>query len=853
MIRRKLRHDLVHVFHLFLCMIPLFFLSFPPLLSAEIIISEIAIQGNFPIFEKDLRRVINIRIGEEFSSEAIMAVTDRLEKIYQDEGYDSVRVEYRLEETAPDLAGIIFVIHKGQRTRIGKISFHDDRPGEKPDIKFLLGVTTGQIYKRKKFKARLKALEEYLVRLGYLRADIRFLEEIKNHVVALNVFVYRGAKLRIEIKGHRYFSREQILGTVSFFENRFFDTLEAEESVEGIKELYEDNGFLDIRVDVSWDSPDASGDRDVVFRIMEGKRTYLKGIAFEHSGYIKEKRLKRQFLSLQSYTLFRSRPFKSLTFTKDLEALEALYRSEAFPNVRISTQTEGRGRKIKKRVIIEEGARMIVRNVSIMGNQSFSYSELRRLLTLSKGTPFRPKDYQKDRRQLAVFYGNHGYPYVKISVKLEKDEDKGIVDIFYQIDEGPQASFGRLGIQRNLKTKDKVIRMATTFKSREPFSYQEILDTQERLSNLGLFRSLSVETKGMDKMAEEVDCEIEVEEMETGRVNLGAGFSSRVGYRGYMEIREDNLWGRAISGSFRADLSGLGGRSQIIEEVGRSSKYTLTFRDPLFIPKHKIEGEGSLYTATEDRREYHSRSNGLKFGIWRPYKKRLRVGLVYHIELNRLEDITIDPAEIPEKYDEHTISAIGPTIIYDSRDNFLDPHKGIYANVSLDWSESSIVGDQDFYKIMGEGRLFHPLSSRLIAALSIRAGYIGIYGRTTKVPIQERFFAGGGNTVRGFKEDSLGPIDDDTGLPLGGRLLWINNLELRYPLYKRIIGVVFFDTGNVWESREDFENISPREGAGIGIRWLTPIGPVRLDYGMALDKRPDEGRDRFYLSIGHAF
>ena len=164
--------------------------------------------------------------------------------------------------------------------------------------------------------------------------------------------------------------------------------------MEGIKELYEDNGFLDIRVDVSWDSPDASGDRDVVFRIMEGKRAYLKGIAFEHSGYIKEKRLKRQFLSLQSYTLFRSRPFKSLTFTKDLEALEALYRSEAFPNVRISTQTEGRGRKIKKRVIIEEGARMIVRNVSLMGNQSFSYSELRRLLTpwftparKSKGLP----------------------------------------------------------------------------------------------------------------------------------------------------------------------------------------------------------------------------------------------------------------------------------------------------------------------------------------------------------------------------------------------------------------------------------------------------------------------------------
>jgi len=293
--KRKSRFDLVHVFHILLFIIFLFLLSFPPFLSAEIIISEIGIQGNFPIFEKELRRVINIRIGEEFSSEAIMNVTDRLEKVYQDEGYDSVRVEYRLEEKEPGFASIIFVIHKGQRTRISKISFHDDRPGERPDIKFLLGLTPGQIFKRKRFRDRLKDLEQYLVRFGYLRADVRYLEEIENYAVALDIYVYRGAKLNVEVKGQQYFSREQILGTVTFFENRFFDDLEAEESLERIKELYRDNGFLDVRMEVSWDSPNVWGDRDVFFNITEGKRTYLTGITFEHSGYIKKKRLSGSF------------------------------------------------------------------------------------------------------------------------------------------------------------------------------------------------------------------------------------------------------------------------------------------------------------------------------------------------------------------------------------------------------------------------------------------------------------------------------------------------------------------------------------------------------------------------------
>lgn len=829
------------------------FLLFPTLLFAELIISDINISGNFPIFEKELQRVINIRIGEEYKSDIVTEVIKKIEKIYQDEGYNSVKVEHTLEETKPGLVILNFIIHKGPRTKIREISIFDDRPGEKPNIEFLLSFRAGHVFKRKKFNARLKELEEHLVRMGYLRANARYEEDPKDHEVSLKVYVKRGPKLSIEIKGNRYFTKEEILETLTFYENRFFDSLEAEESVERITDLYMDNGFIDAEVSFSWTDSDFSGNRKIVFNITEGKRTYLKKIIFVHSGYLKKKRLKRQFLSIRSLSIFRSRPFKAMTFSKDFEALKALYLSEGFPNVKISTETERQGQYIKKRIIIKEGIRIMVRSISFEGNNAFSDNKLRSLLKVREGDPLRPKEFQDDRRQLAIFYGNNGYAYIKVSVNVEKDKKKGLADITYNINEGPFVSFGKIEIKRNFKTKEKVIRSATSFKQGDPFSYQKILDTQARISRLGLFKSFSVEPKGMDTMSEEVDCMIELEEMKTGKVNLGGGFSSRLGYRGYMEIREDNLWGRAISAGFKADFAGLGGGAQMTEEIGRSSKYTITFKDPLLIPKHKIEGEGSIYTSTEDRKEYHLRSNGLEFGIWRPYKRKLRIGLVYHIDLNRLDDITIPKDMIPEEYEEHTISAIGPTIIYDSRDNFLDPHKGIYTN--LNWSHAGrwIGGDQDFYKVRAEYRVFLPLTSRLVAALSIRGGYIGIYGKTHKVPIQERFFAGGGNTVRGFKEDSLGPKDEVRGLPLGGRLLWINNLELRYPIYKSIKSVIFFDTGNVGNSRKEVDLNALREGVGVGLRWITPIGPVRLDYGRVIDRKPGESLGRFYLSVGHAF
>ncbi|MGA1864395.1 MAG: outer membrane protein assembly factor BamA [bacterium] len=829
------------------------FLSFPSIAHAELIISDINIIGNFPIFEKELQRVINIRIGEEYNPDVVSEVAKKIEKIYQDEGYDSARVEHTLEEAKPGLATLNFIIHKGQRTKIREISIFDDRSGKKPNIEFLLGFRKGLVFKRKKFKARLGAIEEQLVRMGYLRADMKYEEDLKDHEVSLKVYVNRGPKLSIEIKGNRYFTNEEILETLTFYENRFFDNLEAEESVERITDLYKDNGFIDTEVSFSWNNTDPLGDRKIVFNISEGKRTYLKDIIFEHSGYLKKKRLKRQFLSIRSISLFRYRPFKAITFSKDLEALEALYRSEGFPNVKITTETERRGQLIKNRIIINEGVRIMVRTISFDGNNAFSDSRLKSILKVQEGDPLHPKEFQDDRRQLAIFYGNKGYPYIKVSVDMEKNEKKGFADILYKINEGPFVSFEKIEIKRNFKTKDKVIRLATSFKQGDPFSYQKILDTHTRLSRLGLFRSLSVEPKGMDTMSEKVDCIIEVEEMKTGKVNLGGGFSSRLGYRGYLEIREDNLWGRAISASFKADFTGLGGSSRITEEIGRSSKYAVTFRDPLLIPRHKIEGEGSVYTSTEDRREYHTRSNGLEFGIWRPYKRKLRIGLIYHIDLNRLDDITIDKDEIPEEYEEHTISAIGPTIIYDSRDNFLDPYKGVYTNINWDHAGRWIMGDQDFYKIKAECRTFFPLNSRLVMALSVRGGYIGIYGKTSKVPIQERFFAGGGTTVRGFKEDSIGPKDDDTGLPLGGRVFWINNLEFRYPVYKSIKAVIFYDTGNVWDSRKEDNFPDLRQGAGIGVRWITPIGPVRLDYGRAIDRKPGESLGRFYLSVGHAF
>lgn len=824
-------------------------------LNAEMVISNIKIRKNFPIFERELFKVINLRIGEEYNKDHVNEVAKKIEKVYLDEGYEHVKVDARVKKDGDGArVTIIFVIFKGRKERIKKLSIFDSRPDDVPNINQLLDIREGQIYKRKNIQERLKKLEGQLISLGYLKADIRYLKTLDDQGINLEIYVHRGPRLHIYIKGNEFIQKARIMNTLSFFVNRFFDQWEVEESIDNIKRLYLNEGFLDVRInaEIEEDS-EIKGDKSVIFNIFEGVRYCLEGVEFENNKYLKDRKLKRQFLSMRSLSLFRPRPFQAITFSEDIKAVEAYYHSEGFPNVKIDVETKETDNKcIKKRLVIDEDKRFYIKTVDFQGNNAFTEKRLKNLIRVYEGEPYFIQEIQRDRKKINIFYGNNGYPYAQVTLNRVIDENEGTVNLHYKIEEGPKTQFGKLFIKRNLTTKDKVIRLATTFKEGELFSYQKILDTQERLSNLGLFKSLSVDPLGLEQREDKVDTSIEVEEMKTGKINLGTGFSSSEGYRGYVEVREENIRGRAITGALRADFSGFGRSYDLIDEIDRSEKYTLSLRDPLFISRHKVEGEGKFYHKTEHKKAYHTRSNGINLSLWRPYKrKNLRVGITYHMDINKLTDITIDPSEISEK--EYTVSAIGPTIIYDTRDNFVDPSKGIYTNFNLDWAGDWIGGDHNFYKLQGECRLFIPLSSRLIFALATSGGYIELYRHTEDVPIQERFFAGGGTTVRGFKEESLNPLGPNTRLPIGGNMFWINNIEFRYPLYKNLKGVIFFDAGNVWEKRGNIDLKDLRRSAGIGLRWITPIGPIRFDYGMPIDRKKDEPKSRAYISIGHAF
>ena len=416
--------------------------------------------------------------------------------------------------------------------------------------------------------------------------------------------------------------------------------------------------------------------------------------------------------------------------------------------------------------------------------------------------------------------------------------------VIFEIDEGKLTLFGKTVISGNVETKNEVMKREMLYENGAPFNPSLLVKTRQRLYKLGLFTDVDVDA--IEKEGDVKNIHVRVKEAKAGVVEFGVGYGDYERFRGSFDISYRNLFGMNRQISFRTEISTL------------EQRYIVNYTEPWFSGKRLpfkmllIKEERTEKTIETRETRYKLRRHTASVGFEKKFSERVKGEIFYDFSLVKTFEVKPDVILTKEDVGTLAIAGIRPGIVYDTRDNPFDPRKGVLAGISVKTASGYLLSETDFVKAVVNGSAYKALSKNFVAAVSLKSGMSQGFEKTTELPLVERFFLGGRTTVRGYEQDTLGPKGVN-GSPTGGNMFILTNLELRTDVVKGFGLVTFLDGGNVWRKNSDVKLSDMKYTAGAGIRYNTPVGPLRIDYGHKLDREKGESKGEVHFSIGHAF
>jgi len=642
-------------------------------------------------------------------------------------------------------------------------------------------------------------------------------------------------------------------------ETQYLDYPNLAQDLRILKKMYEKMGYSEAQIDYKVDIDKETNKAKIQFNVTEGKKIRIKDIYVEGNKAFTKKRILRLMKTKRAW-LFNAGILKEEVLKEDIERIKSFYRKEGFTDVVVDYKVKPDPKKpflLYITLNLREGKKYLVGSVSVMGNKDIQEKDiLAKLKECVPGKVFSSEALKQDVANIQGLYFDRGYISCQVQEATAVNSYTGRVDIVYHIIENEIAYVDKIKIKGNVKTKDVVIRRELRIHPGDRFDGDKLRRSKERLQNLGFFEEISYDTED-SQVPDKKNLVVEVKESKTGAFSFGGGYSTVDQFVGFVEIEQKNFdWknfpyftGDGQDLRFRAGFGTV------------SSGFDLSFTEP-WLFDYPVSFGFDAYKRTHQRDEdvgygYDEDVTGGDLRLGRDLSEYLRADLMYRYDQIDITDITETASnDLKQEYGKNTISSITPSLTFDSRDNVFDPKKGDLLTGSFEWAGSILGGTKDFWKFFGRGSHYFPLPRDSSLELRARVGMAQPYSDSERVPIYERFFAGGAYTIRGYDERGIGPIDPASQDPLGGDSMLIGNIEYTYPLFAFMKLAAFYDIGNVWAKLSDIGSGGLKSAVGLGVRIKTPIGPIMLDYGIPLNKAPGEetkGNGRFHFSVSHGF
>jgi outer membrane protein insertion porin family len=793
------------------------------------VIDDIDIEGNSYLSKKFIKRQLDLSEGSMMRYDLLDDVRDRLLQAMREKGLPFAHASIEVVRTdEPYRVEVLVRVVEGSPLYVHKIEVYG-RPKE--EVAPLMRVKVGSTYDQFKLRDDLKRIAKYYSKRGYFNPEVGPYTYKDGE---LDLGVYPGKRLSIRIQGNEAVGTGKLRRSMPFFEVGDVSDELVEEAVSKMVLLYHEKGYPSVQV-----APVVERNEEEIimnFYIFEGSKVRVSSLAFTGIT-IPEKNLK-EIMSMKEGDVYNPDLLDS-----DMRNIKEFYTALGHLDVSVAEpQVEMSEAGASILIEVKEGPRFEVARLGIEGVKSVPEEEVRKAAGIKAGDPYNEVDVVDARRRVISLYRNRGFPDCRVIVSRKFEGN--LADVVFSVDEGPMVFFGKTVITGNTSTRPEVIEREFLHSQGEPFDATQLVEERQKLYRLGLFTE--VDTRILDRYDETSDVEVVVTEGKAGSVEFGLGYGEYEKYRGFFDLGYRNLFGMNRQASFRTELSSL------------TTRFILSYREPWFLGKPM---PFRAILLREDRKEknvdtgdirYRVKRHSASVGIEKKLSDKTKLDLFYEFSL--VETFDVQPDVILSKEDTGTlaISSITPSIAYDTRDNPFDPQRGVFASLSVKSASYLLLSETDFIKVIARASRYMRLSRWLVLAASLRGGVAEGLRDTDELPIVERFFLGGRDTVRGFNQDTLGP-KGDLGTPVGGNAFLLGNLEFRIKVYDGWKLVTFLDAGNVYPKIGDVDPTDLRYTAGLGLRYSTPVGPVRVDYGHKLNRKPGESSGEIHFSIGQAF
>jgi outer membrane protein insertion porin family len=658
----------------------------------------------------------------------------------------------------------------------------------------------------------------------------------------------------IEIEGAERISAKKLRKQIALKINGPLSEDELQKAQEKIVESYQAKGFTDVDVKYKVETNEERGTSRVVFTITEGSKGAVGAVRFEGNTKFGDRILRKQ-MKTKGKTLYsfidKSGRLDETQLEQDLNAVKEYYQDHGYIDVEVKEVRRERARgKMTIVVVLAEGPLYRVGKIQITGTKAAPEPKVRALLKMKEGGIYSPKQIRDDSKKIADAYGSGGFVDLQV-IPTGVPAGEGRIDVHYQIQEGGPSFVQRINIVGNTRTKDKVIRREVLIAPGDILNSVRVETTKKRLDNLGYFEK--VETYPEDTgVAGRKDLTIQVQEKRTGSLNFGAGFSTIDQLVGFIEMSQGNFdllnW---------PNFTGAGQKFRFRIQYGNTRKdVVLSLTEPYFLDRRvSLGGEVFYREADYLSSVYTQRDYGASIETRKAIATYTSVSLQYRIERIELFNIASGASsQILLEQGQSTKSQVTAGIINDTRDNPFLTRVGHRIQFTPYVAGGFLGGSEQILGFSLDARQYFHLWKDSILLFSGTMASVDTWGDGTRVRIYDRLFLGGSNDLRGFNFRDVSPRDIN-GEPLGGRSLAAFTIEYTVPIIEKARFAVFYDTGFVNAAPWDFSTNHAVSDAGIGLRLDLPIGPLRIDYGIPIQKDgfKDSGNGKFNFNVGYQF